>query len=666
MSHLDPMQAAPPPPQPQPLATRSATACIRCRRQKTKCLHDDNGQPCRGCVKAQQQCVFPGKVPRAPRAPVIAGLPPLANTTPTTTAQLPPPQQPHKDAALPDRSDLASQLELHPSHVQDCERAFTLWPFPCFHRPSFMRQLKEGLLPQTLNYAILSSGARASPGLIRHFGSPGGASEFFAEKAQANIVSSMDCPSVPDVQSLCLLAMHHWGSGRGIRAYIYLGMAARMAQMFLPQATAGDEDFVAAETARRTIWTCFIMDQFLSCGNGRPPSIRAEELQIQLPCSEDDFHFGSPVSTTTLSGGLPGYTSPECPEAEVGEFGHMIRVAMLWRRAVSWVMDPPADEQDDTEYHAIMDELHQWAKSLPSRQRDTPGKIDLHIQVGNGYSFAFTHSVHYCTFIFLSRKQLHRMGRRTGGRDTDADVTDVINTIAYAAGRVTALITTLDADASFVNGGADGGAPPPAYPVVVLFAAYTAASTVANMILQGVPISITGSGNSVPPRSANGAGSAEDAAAAARSIVAPVLEILRKSAPVWPLAERWHSELGRLSTRLNTRGSGGVDAGAMHERHDSHHPHPTTAALNGGSPQHHHHLPPVVNGDGAKAELNGGVAPTLPPLQQLQQLEAEDTKLAPVKESEEEASERDSKAFDEHLKGLGDLATFLGTGGFRY
>ncbi|OJD34319.1 fungal specific transcription factor domain containing protein [Diplodia corticola] len=652
------MQAAPP--QPQPLATRSATACIRCRRQKTKCLHDDNGQPCRGCVKAQQQCVFPGKVPRAPRAPVIAGLPPLANTTsPTATAQLSQPQQPHKDTALPDRSDLASQLELHPSHVQDCERAFALWPFPCFHRPSFMRQLREGHLPQTLNYAILSSGARASPGLIRHFGSPGGASEYFAEKAQANINSSMDCPSVPDVQSLCLLAMHHWGSGRGIRAYIFLGMAGRMAQMFLPQATTGDEDFVAAETARRTIWTCFIMDQFLSCGNGRLPSIRAEELQIQLPCSEDDFHFGSPVSTPTLNGEVPGYTSPECPKAEVGEFGHMIRVAILWHRAVSWVTDPPADEQDDTEYHAIMGSLRQWARSLPSRQQDTPGKIDLHIQVGNGYSFAFTHSVYYCAFIFLSRKQLHRMGRRVGGRDTDADVTDVIDAIAYAAGRVTALISTLDADASFVSGGADAGAPLPAYPVVVLFAAYTAASTVANMILQGVPMPVVGASDH--PRSAGGA---ENADAPARNIVAPVLEILRKSAPVWPLAERWHSELGRLSTRLNARG--GSDAGASHERHDSHHPPLATMALNGGSTQQQHHLPPVVNGDGVKVELNGAVAPTLPPLQQLQQLEAEDGKLAPVKESEEETSERDSKAFDDHLKGLGDLATFLGTGGFRF
>ncbi|KAK0659542.1 putative transcriptional regulatory protein [Lasiodiplodia hormozganensis] len=652
------MQAAPP--QPQPLATRSATACIRCRRQKTKCLHDDNGQPCRGCVKAQQQCVFPGKVPRAPRAPVIAGLPPLANTPTAATAQHPQVQQPHKDASLPDRSD---QLELHPSHVQDCERALTLWPFPCFHRPGFMRQLREGHLPQTLNYAVLSSGARASPGLIRHFGSPGGASEFFAEKAQANIISSMDCPSVPDVQSLCLLAMHHWGSGRGIRAYVYLGMAARMAQMFLPQATSHDEDFVAAETARRTIWTCFIMDQFLSCGNGRPASIRAEELQIQLPCSEDDFHFGSAVTTPTLSGEIPSYALLNCPKADVGEFGHMIRVSILWHRAVSWVMDPPADEQDDNEYHAIMAALHQWAKSLPSRQQDTPGKIDLHIQVGNGYSFAFTHSVHYCALIFLARKQLHRMGRRTGGRDTDADVTAVIDIIAHAARRVTALITTLDADASFINGGADAGVPPPAYPIVVLFAAYTAASTVANMTLNGVPMPTGDSQHhgGIPAPLLNGAGGAEEANAAARNVVAPVLDIIRKSASVWPLAERWHSELSRLSGRLDTRGS---DASAMHERHDSHHPPLSNAAVNGGSPQQQRQqLPPVINGDGMK-----NVGPTLPPLQQLQQQqqEAEDSKLAPVKESEEAASERDSKAFDEHLKGLGDLATFLGTGGVRF
>ncbi|GME32417.1 putative chitinase 1 precursor protein [Neofusicoccum parvum] len=651
------MSAAPQ--QPQPLATRSATACVRCRRQKTKCLHDDNGQPCRGCLKAQQQCIFPGKVPRAPRAPVIAGLPPLTNTTVSQPPPPPPPPHTHRPASSPDRSDLASQLELHPSHIQDCERALALWPFPCFHRPGFMRQLKEGHLPQTLNYAILSSGARASPGLIHHFGSPGGASEFFAEKAQANIFSSMDCPSIPDVQSLCLLSMHHWGSGRGTRAFVYLGTAARMAQMFLPQATSHDEDFIAAETARRAIWTCFIMDQFLSCGTGRPPAIRAEDVQIQLPCSEDDYHFGSSVRTPGLNGAIPGHTQPERPCADVGEFGHMIRVAVLWRRAISWVMDPPEDEQDDTQYHHILADLHHWAKSLPSRQQDTPGKIDLHIQVGNGYSFAFTHSVYYCASIFLARKQLHRMGRRTGGRDTDADVTAIINTITHAAQRVTALITTLDANASFVG---DASAPP-AYPVAVLFSAYTSASTIANMALQNVPMPDPHHRHPSDPSAANGA----DAAAHDLSarIIVPTLDILRKSAPVWPLAERWYWELDRLSAKLDARGGGGGGSGKpprSSERHDSHHPplsgsgspqaqtqapgHAPPPAANGHHP-HHHHQP-----DGARSRLPSPFMAA--------------AAASPGRDSEAEGAEGDSAAFDEHLKGAADLATFLGTNGFRY
>lgn len=485
--------------------------------------------------------------------------------------------------------------------------------------------------------------------MIHRFGSPAGASEFFAEKAQANIFSSMDCPSVPDVQSLCLLAMHHWGSGRGIRAYLFLGMAARMAQMFLPQATTRDEDFIPAESARRAIWTCFIMDQFLSCGKGRPAFIRSEELQIQLPCSEDDFHFGSAVNTPTLNGHVPSYTSPDYPRADVGEFGHMIRIAVLWRRAVSWVMDPPVDEQDDTLYHQLLADLHSWEKSLPSRQQDTPGKIDLHIQVGNGYAFAFTHSVYYCALIFLARKQLHRMGRRTGGRDTDADVTAVIDTISHAAQRVTALITTLDANASFV---ADAAAAP-AHPVVVLFAAYTSASTVANMILQGVPIP------DVHHNAPNGGSADSPEAHLAARIVAPVLDILRKSVAVWPLAERWNQELARLSTRLDNRNNSAVP---VPERHDSlNH----TSVANGNSPHVYHKELPYAsaNTNGFGGNMEGRLPSPFVSAAPGGFVKAEQREGT---QAEADASERDSKAFDEHLKGLGDLATFLGTDGFSY
>lgn len=499
---------------------------------------------------------------------------------------------------------------------------------------------------------------RASPGLIRRFGSPGSASDFFAEKAQANIVSSMDCPSVPDVQSLCLLTMHHWGSGRGTRAYVYLGMATRMAQMFLPQATSRDEDFIAAETARRAIWTCFIMDQFLSCGTGRPPAMRAEDLHIQLPCSEDDYHFGSSVSTPTLNGGMPSYAAPDCPKTDVGEFGHMIRIAILWRRAISWVMNPPENEDDDTQYHQILADLHHWAKSLPSRQQDTPGKIDLHIQVGNGYSFAFTHSVYYCALIFLARKQLHRMGRRTGGRDTEADAAAAIDTISRAAQHVTALITTLDANASFVG----DATTPPAYPVVVLFAAYTSASAIANMTLQNVLLPDMQTHHHTNPTASNGAANADNKLFA--SIVIPIIDILRKSTPVWPLAERWYWELRRLTTKLDARTS----QPPAPERHDSHH----VSSTNGNGSRSTGNWQPL-NGHTQQGQLNGTGNRLPSPFtvasgsaQPSHETDPNSGVQAAVRKGSTDAREHDSAAFDEHLKGLGDLATFLGTDGFRY
>ncbi|EKG20374.1 Transcription factor fungi [Macrophomina phaseolina MS6] len=423
--------------------------------------------------------------------------------------------------------------------------------------------------------------------------------------------------------------------------------------MFLPQATSPDEDFIPAETARRAVWTCFIMDQFLSCGNGRPAALRPEDLHIQLPCSEDDFHFGSAVNTPTLGGDLPTYASPDVPRADVGEFGHMIRIAVLWRRAVSWVMDPPEDEQDDTLYHQLITDLRNWTKHLPSRQQDTPGKIDLHIQVGNGYAFAFTHCVYYCAIIFLARKQLHRMGRRTGGGDTDADVTAVIDTISHAAQRVTALITALDANASFVGDAAAA----PAHPIVILFAAYTSSSTVANMILQGVPIpDTTHSGLAT-----NGSSADTPESRLVARVVAPVLEILQKSVPVWPLAERWYQELARLSAKLDGRSNPSGPL-SVTERHDSM---KNSSIANGHSPEiYRKELPYApVNGNGAAAHTDGALTSSF--IAGVMNPEERETNPV-VGQNDADLSEGDSRAFDEHLKGLNDLATFLGTDGFRY
>lgn len=53
------------------------------------------------------------------------------------------------------------------------------------------------------------------------------------------------------------------------------------------------------EIKRRIMWSCFILDRYLSSGRSRP-QMNAETLHIQLPCSDVDFQFCRNVKTEFL------------------------------------------------------------------------------------------------------------------------------------------------------------------------------------------------------------------------------------------------------------------------------------------------------------------------------------------------------------------------------
>ena len=57
---------------------------------------------------------------------------------------------------------------------------------------------------------------------------------------------------------------------------------------------------IEQEIRRRTFWSCFIMDRYLSSGKYRPQMLNVKDLRIQLPSSEKAFLFGQKVRTLLL------------------------------------------------------------------------------------------------------------------------------------------------------------------------------------------------------------------------------------------------------------------------------------------------------------------------------------------------------------------------------
>ena len=160
---------------------------------------------------------------------------------------------------------------------------------------------------------------------------PAAASEYYADTltmALGPLRTTMRVASVERVQALLMLGLYEWGQTRpqsgGLAAWMYVGSAIRMAQFL--KLGFGDKDSKSRpgseeppslghnskssvspsqaiqdqEVKRRTMFSCFILDRMLACGKERSSIMRAEDLQIQLPCPEDRFDLSVPVQTLFL------------------------------------------------------------------------------------------------------------------------------------------------------------------------------------------------------------------------------------------------------------------------------------------------------------------------------------------------------------------------------
>lgn len=359
---------------------RSSIACARCRRSKIKCVNSGIDTICRACETSNRECVYPTPAigvsgskrdltaltdngddrngdwdgPKRPRARKSIGMPGSV-----------PGSKPGLDAL--DSSILTTKVweavfDIFQSHFA------TLLPF--LHPATFLGQIRQLSTPTAppaaaadgqdsmrspgaridpssslIPLGVLALTARFHPPLVAYHSpaSPGhsnplAASEYYATALRGRLAgldgASLAVPDLARVQALLMLALHEWGMCRGKSAWLYVGMAIRLAQAmglpfeleneFLPRDTMRyspgfkaetdhfglprraepkeqtSDDIISQETKRRTFWACFILDRCLSSGKYRPRMIRVKELGIQLP-SDNAFAFGERVRTARLN-----------------------------------------------------------------------------------------------------------------------------------------------------------------------------------------------------------------------------------------------------------------------------------------------------------------------------------------------------------------------------
>ncbi|RKP25618.1 fungal-specific transcription factor domain-containing protein, partial [Syncephalis pseudoplumigaleata] len=99
-------------------------------------------------------------------------------------------------------------------------------------------------------------------------------------------------PKVHGIQSVIFLGIFEYAQGRASTAWVYMGMATRMAQSLklhrlddpalASRRQEEPEDWVAQETKRRTWWVCYLADRTGAMAAGVPSAIDSRDIAVSL------------------------------------------------------------------------------------------------------------------------------------------------------------------------------------------------------------------------------------------------------------------------------------------------------------------------------------------------------------------------------------------------
>lgn len=404
---------------------KKSIACGACRTSKRRCIHS-GGPPCIRCKERGDECIFPPKgtsfifrrsrLERQARAAPNASISADGNiaasilSTPTVAQ--------NSSAEDPDEHPKINLWETDPlDYVTDEVKESYLrcsykWSF--HHIPTFFAAIRNKVLDRSVAWAMLAITVRFSQKPPEGFSSQIQTSNYFAAHTRSLILPSIDEPSLQRIQVLLMLTGHSWGSGEGRRAWVYLGMAVRMAQIMglfddPPVVAQSKEEFIHGEERRRTAWTCFLMDSLLSGGKGRERLLAADSMHIQLPCDSGNFIFGEPVLCPHIDG-FRSDGNPHIPLGKLGIVAYSMRVADVWGAVAKWSCSSHPNNtppwQPESELQRLLVRLNAWRESLPPRLRYDLSLLHAHSVQNQGQAYCYMHCIYFMSVIFLYRSYL--------------------------------------------------------------------------------------------------------------------------------------------------------------------------------------------------------------------------------------------------------------------
>lgn len=164
---------------------------------------------------------------------------------------------------------------------------------PLFYKKRLVGRLTphEPISPLLLN-AIYAIASRVTPDerVRSDPNSPDTAGDIFFERAKCLLDDYYDTPRISTVQALLLMASHQMGAMKAARAWLYSGMAFRMAQDLGLNRNCDHWNITPEERERRkrVFWCCYIVDRITSAIYGRSANFEERDCDVPFPTVDDD------------------------------------------------------------------------------------------------------------------------------------------------------------------------------------------------------------------------------------------------------------------------------------------------------------------------------------------------------------------------------------------
>ncbi|KAI0404412.1 fungal-specific transcription factor domain-containing protein [Xylaria palmicola] len=443
---------------------RSSIACTRCRKSKIKCENKNDGKPCESCVKTGNVCVFqvPDPVPpKRSEPPVVVKQERDGGSDRKRMKKIDDISKGDSQRTTVFIEDVLSASFLTENlwdQILDLYKLHFAPELPFLHLPTMKEKLGRTRGSNLENSSdsnivllgVLTLTARFHPDLVRYTShicssqsgnartrpgqsqpDPAAASEYYADvlaMALGPVRTIMSTASVDRVAALLMLGLYEWSQTQprtgGMTAWMYVGTAIRMAQFlglgFEDAKEPGDAKFRAVdlrlksvgnqtqltlqkEIRRRIMFSCFILDRLLACGKHRVSIIRGEDLDIQLPCSEDKFDLAMEVETGRLA-------ELERTGNDDSVLSRFIQLVNLWGEISKYssrggrVEDKHAPWHPDSDFYTLNKALETFDSSLPSTFTFSRSNYFRHENHQASSAFVLLHMLRFLCLIMLHRE----------------------------------------------------------------------------------------------------------------------------------------------------------------------------------------------------------------------------------------------------------------------